>query len=129
MKKLIFPALRLLSLAAAALLAFQAGRASALGPSPGQTFYAVIDQIDGSFLTVTGLEVNDINHRGQFTFSVEENTVLEWRHAPSPCLSWSREIRYPSPTPAGSGSAIPPESMEWFGSSCWMVGSDPASRA
>ena len=64
MKKLIFPALWLLSLATAALLAFQAGRASALGPSLGQTFYAVIDQIDGSFLTVTGLEVNDINHRG-----------------------------------------------------------------
>ena len=82
MKKLIFPALWLLSLVAAALLAFQAGRASTLGPSLGQTFYAVIDQIDGSFLTVTGLEVNDINHRGQFTFSGEENTVLEWRHAP-----------------------------------------------
>ena len=82
MKKALLPAAWLLTLLAAALLAFQAGRAAAPNQPLGQTFYAAIDQIGGSSLAVTGLEVNDINHRGEFTFSVEEDTVLEWRHAP-----------------------------------------------
>ena len=82
MKKWLFSALWLLSLAAAALPAFQAGRASAPVPAVGETFYAAVDQINGSSLAVTGLAVNDINHRGAFTFSVSEDTALEWRHAP-----------------------------------------------
>ena len=82
MKKALLPAAWLLTLLAAALLAFLAGRVSAPSQPLGQTFYASVDQISGSSLAVTGLEVNDINHRGEFTFSVEEDTVLEWRHAP-----------------------------------------------
>ena len=82
MKKALLPTIWLLTLLAAALLAFQAGRASVPKQPLGQTFYAAIDQIDGNSLAVTGLEVNDINHRGAFTFSVGEDTVLEWRHAP-----------------------------------------------
>lgn len=47
---------------------------------PSVTFYATIDDISGNHLTVSGLEVNDINTRGQFTFSIDEDTVLEWRY-------------------------------------------------
>ncbi len=47
----------------------------------GATFYATIDEVnqDYSSLTVTGLEVNSINFRGSFSFSVE-NAELEWRY-------------------------------------------------
>ncbi len=49
-----------------------------------QTFYAKIESIkqynDGSFLiNVKGLEVNDINYRGNFTFKVDENIDITWR--------------------------------------------------
>ena len=45
-----------------------------------QTFYAEIKEINNNnaFL-VEGLSVNDINYRGDFTFSVVEETKLEWR--------------------------------------------------
>lgn len=50
----------------------------------GQTFYANIKSIkqynDGSFhLNVTGVEINDINYRGNFTFKVDDNMDITWR--------------------------------------------------
>lgn len=45
----------------------------------GQTFYAQILKVDGNYFHVEGLEVNDINHRGEFTFMIDESTMLEWR--------------------------------------------------
>lgn len=50
----------------------------------GQTFYAKIESIkqynDGSFhLNVRGLEVNDINYRGDFTFEVDDSMNITWR--------------------------------------------------
>lgn len=50
----------------------------------GQTFYATIESIkqynDGSFhINVKGLEVNDINYRGDFTFKVDDNMDMTWR--------------------------------------------------
>ena len=50
----------------------------------GQTFYANIDGIkqynDGSFhLNVKGLEINDINYRGNFTFKVDDSIKMTWR--------------------------------------------------
>ena len=50
----------------------------------GQTFYANIQSIkqynDGSFhLNVKGLEVNDINYRGNFTFKVDDSMNMVWR--------------------------------------------------
>ena len=50
----------------------------------GQTFYANIESIkqynDGSFhLHVKGLEVNDINYRGDFTFKVDDSMNMTWR--------------------------------------------------
>lgn len=44
-----------------------------------QTFYAEIKEINDNNLLVEGLSVNDINYRGEFTFSVVEETKLEWR--------------------------------------------------
>ena len=49
-----------------------------------QTFYANIQSIkqynDGSFhLNVKGLEVNDINYRGNFTFKVDDSRNIVWR--------------------------------------------------
>lgn len=48
------------------------------------TFYATIESIkqydDGSFhINVKGLEVNDINYRGIFTFTVDDNINITWR--------------------------------------------------
>lgn len=50
----------------------------------GQTFYANIESIkqynDGSFhINVKGLDVNDINYRGNFTFKVDDNMDMIWR--------------------------------------------------
>lgn len=50
----------------------------------GQTFYANIESIkkynDGSFhLNVKGLEVNDINYRGDFTFTIDDSMDMTWR--------------------------------------------------
>ena len=42
------------------------------------TFYATILTIDDHVLLVEGLEVNDINSRGQFYIQVDENTRLDW---------------------------------------------------
>lgn len=43
------------------------------------TFYAIIEKVeDKTTYTVSGLEINDINHRGQFVFTVDEDTALRW---------------------------------------------------
>ena len=42
------------------------------------TCYATILTIDDHVLLVQGLEVNDINTRGQFYLTVDENTRLDW---------------------------------------------------
>lgn len=52
-----------------------------------QTFYAEITAISGSVengnsITVSGLSVNDINYRGEFSFSIFGETLLEWHGKP-----------------------------------------------
>lgn len=46
-------------------------------------FYAAVEEIhtDGqdTVVLIKGLEVNDINHRGEFDFAVDENTEILWR--------------------------------------------------
>lgn len=49
-----------------------------------QTFYATIESInkynDGRIhINVKGLEVNDINYRGNFTFAINNNINMSWR--------------------------------------------------
>ena len=62
---------------------FFAGRVS-VGEQPAplfaQTFYAIVEQIGDGWLLVEGLEVNDINHRSKFTFSIREDTMLVWHY-------------------------------------------------
>jgi len=48
--------------------------------NPSQTFYAEIKNINNTNLLVDGLEVNDINYRGEFSFKVSEKTKIEWRN-------------------------------------------------
>lgn len=44
-----------------------------------QTFYGEITEISGDLLSIDGLDVNDINYRDAFTFSVTAETELVWR--------------------------------------------------
>ena len=44
-----------------------------------EVVYAEIISVNGANFHVKGLEVNDINGRGEFTFSAKENTALVWR--------------------------------------------------
>ena len=69
MKKLIFMLLAVLLLA---------GCAQEEKTPLTDTFYATILTIDDQVLLVEGLEVNDINSRGQFYIQVDENTRLDW---------------------------------------------------
>lgn len=47
-----------------------------------QTFYAVIKENNDGHMLVEGLDVNDINFRGEFTFTVLPETELTWRYTP-----------------------------------------------
>lgn len=49
-----------------------------------QTFYATISDIRGDTLTVAGMDVNDINFRGEFCFSIEKGTKITWRYTDIP---------------------------------------------
>lgn len=49
-----------------------------------QTFYATISNIQDITLTVKGMEINDINFRGKFYFSVAEETMITWRYIDIP---------------------------------------------
>ena len=69
MKKLIFMLLAVLLLA---------GCAQEEKTPLTDTFYATILTIDDQVLLVEGLEVNDINSRGQFYIQVDESTRLDW---------------------------------------------------
>ncbi len=44
-----------------------------------EVVYAEIISVDNGFFHVNGLDVNDINGRGEYTFSVNERTRLIWR--------------------------------------------------
>ena len=46
------------------------------------TFYAIIESISGSSLRVKGLEINDINTRGEFDISVDGDTEIVWHFVP-----------------------------------------------
>ena len=60
------------------------GYEKSLKENQTESFNAVITEIgeNYSYIQVEGLETNDINSRGAFIFSVEDDTKLEWHHAP-----------------------------------------------
>lgn len=80
MKKIVFVLCAAVLLFAAAALGYFAGKKSADPVVTGTTFYAVIEEINGTSFLVDGLEINDINSRGEFYFTVDDQTVLEWRN-------------------------------------------------
>ncbi|HIW15814.1 MAG TPA: DUF3221 domain-containing protein [Firmicutes bacterium] len=49
------------------------------GEALPQTFYATITEREGDHFAVEGLSVNDINFRGEFTFTITPDTSLIWR--------------------------------------------------
>ena len=53
---------------------------SGIDPYTAQTFYAVISDIQGETVTVQGMEINDINFRGAFSFSVTGDTKITYRY-------------------------------------------------
>lgn len=46
------------------------------------TFYAKITDINDAVLAVQGIELNDINYRGEFVFQIIGETELVWRGTP-----------------------------------------------
>lgn len=73
-------------LAGVVLLAggFLLGRLTAGGTEEqgAVVFHAEILERDGAFFHVNGLSCNDVNSRGEFTFSVDGDTPLVWRGTP-----------------------------------------------
>ena len=73
----------LLAFAGANVGSFLLGRASAEHNSvsweEASVFYAQIVERRENTLLVEGLPVNDVNHRGQFSFTLGEDTLLLWR--------------------------------------------------
>ena len=64
----------------AALVGYLIGyRNGAESVGAGNTFYATLEQRQTDQLSVTGLEVNDINYRGEFTFRVTSDTEISSR--------------------------------------------------
>lgn len=73
----------LLAFAGANVGSFLLGRASAehnfVSWEETSVFYAQIVERRENTLLVEGLPVNDVNHRGQFSFTLGEDTRLLWR--------------------------------------------------
>ena len=45
-----------------------------------QTFYATIEDVHGDHIHAVGMDVNDINFRGEFSLSVAADTVIHWHN-------------------------------------------------
>ena len=60
------------------------GYEKSLKENQTESFNAVITEIgeNYSYIQVEGLGTNDINDRGAFEFSVEDDTKLEWHNTP-----------------------------------------------
>ena len=75
------------------------------------TFYATLTEIDDSSLTVEGLEINQINHRGTYWLHIGPETDLKWRGTDlklsdlSPGLTVS--VTYSGPILESSPAQIP----------------------
>ena len=74
MKKMLSILLILVLLAGSFLL----GRLTA-PEKHSQTFYARITRKSGDHMVVTGIPENDINHRWDFQFTLEEKVSILWR--------------------------------------------------
>ena len=83
-KKVVYLSIWIVVLFCIAVIFYFIGYEKSLKENQTESFHAVITDIgeNGSYMKVEGLETNDINSRGAFTFSVEDDTKLEWHHAP-----------------------------------------------
>ena len=61
------------------------------------TFYAVIREIDGNSMLVSGLKENDVNYRGEFQFQVTADTEIEWHHTDIALTDLMQDRTYPFP--------------------------------
>ena len=42
------------------------------------TFYAEVEEREEDYFLVKGLDINDVNHRGLYNFTVTKETILMW---------------------------------------------------
>ena len=77
-----------------------------------ETFYAAITDITDSSITVQGMEINDINFRGRFTFPVMEETSYLWRGRGSAPKTWKRVIIFRLPLRDWYRKHLPPGSRK-----------------
>lgn len=82
-KKIVHLCLVIIILLFTAVFFYFVGYEKSLKENQAESFNAVITEIgeNYSYIQVEGLETNDINTRGAFTFSVEDDTKLEWHSA------------------------------------------------
>lgn len=82
MKKAVALIIALVLIAAAGAVGFFVGRNTADkadgADGAAVAIYAEIMEINDSCLYVKGLDINDINGRGEFVFSIDEDTPLRW---------------------------------------------------
>ena len=83
-KKIVYSGIFIVILFCIAVIFYVVGYKQALKENQTETFHAVITDIgeNGSYMQVEGLETNDINSRGAFEFSIEDDTKLEWHNTP-----------------------------------------------
>lgn len=66
-------------------IGYQTAIKKAESKNGSQTFYATITEMRENVFTVKGLEINDINFRGEFVFNINEDTALIWRGTKIEC--------------------------------------------
>lgn len=83
-KKIVYSGIFIVVLFCIAVIFYFIGYKQALKENQTETFNAVITDMgeNNSHIRVEGLETNDVNTRGSFTFSVEDDTKLEWHNTP-----------------------------------------------
>lgn len=83
-KKSTYSCLLIIILIFTAVIFYFVGYEKALKRNQTESFNAIITEIgeNYSYIQVEGLETNDINTRGAFEFSVEDDIKLEWHNMP-----------------------------------------------
>lgn len=83
-KKSTYSCLLIIILIFTAVIFYFVGYEKALKRNQTESFNAIITEIgeNYSYIQVEGLETNDINTRGAFEFSVEDDIKLEWHNTP-----------------------------------------------
>lgn len=79
-RKFLFAVVFVLYTVILAGISFFIGNQNLADEGTAETFYAEISDRKNNFLRVTGLEINDINFRGDFNFSIDEETKITWRY-------------------------------------------------